>query len=94
MYNKNVWKKYDNYDELMKFNEEYKQFISTSKTERLCVSNSIKLAAAKGFVDIKTVSSLKPGDKVYATNKNKNIAVFIIGNHIINTIFAIFKLTN
>ena len=80
MYNKNVWKKYDNYDELMKFNEEYKQFISTSKTERLCVSNSIKLAAAKGFVDIKTVSSLKPGDKVYATNKNKNIAVFIIGN--------------
>ena len=79
MYAKNVWKKYDNYDELMKFNEDYKEFISTCKTERLAVSKSIELAKAKGFVDIKTLKSLKCGDKVYATNKNKNIAVFIIG---------------
>ena len=79
MYSKNVWKKYENHDEIMKFNEEYKEFISTSKTERLCVSNSVKLAQEHGFVDLKTVKSLSKGDKVYATNKGKNIALFVIG---------------
>ena len=80
MYSKNVWKKYKNHDEIMKFNEDYKEFISTSKTERLCVKNAVKLAEANGFVDIKSVEKLVPGDKVYATNKQKNVALFVIGD--------------
>ena len=80
MYSKNVWKKYKNHDDIMNFNEGYKAFISKCKTERLCVEESVRLAKEKGYVDIKEVSSLKPGHKVYATNKNKNVAVFIIGN--------------
>ena len=80
MYSKNVWKKYKNHDDIMNFNEGYKAFISKAKTERLCVNESVRLAKEKGYVDIKEVTSLKPGDKVYATNKNKNVAVFIIGN--------------
>ena len=80
MYSKNVWKKYKNHDDIMNFNEGYKAFISKAKTERLCVDESVRLAKEKGYVDIKEVTSLKPGDKVYATNKNKNVAVFIIGN--------------
>ena len=79
MYAKSVWKKYDNYDEIMKFNEEYKDFISYGKTERLCVAKSIELAEKAGFKDIKSFSKLNPGDKVYATNKSKNIALFVIG---------------
>lgn len=79
MYNKNVWKKYDSYEEIMAFNEEYKEFISTAKTERLCVSKSIEIAQKHGFVDLKDVNKLKKGDKVYATNKHKNIALFVIG---------------
>ena len=45
MYGKNAWKKYsgNNLNELMQFNEEYKDFISLCKTERECVSYSIKL---------------------------------------------------
>ena len=80
MYSKNVWQKYKNHDDIMNFNEGYKAFISKAKTERLCVDESVRLAKEKGYVDIKEVTSLKPGDKVYATNKNKNVAVFIIGN--------------
>ena len=80
MYSKNVWKKYKNHDDIMKFNEDYKEFISTSKTERLCVKNAVKLAEANGFVDIKTVDKLVAGDKVYATNKQKNVALFVIGD--------------
>ena len=80
MYSKNVWKKYQNHDDIMKFNEDYKEFISTSKTERLCVINAVKLAEANGFVDIKSVEKLVAGDKVYATNKHKNVALFVIGD--------------
>ena len=80
MYSKNVWNKYDNYDEIMKFNEDYKNFISNGKTERLCVSLSVDLAKKHGFKNIFEVSTLKSGDKVYAVNKGKNIALFVIGN--------------
>lgn len=79
MYNKYAWEKYDNYDEIMQFNEGYKAFISTGKTERLCVKEAVKLLEEKGFKDFKTFKTLKPGDKVYATNKGKNVACFVIG---------------
>ena len=79
MYSKNVWNKYESHEEIMKFAEDYKDFISKGKTERLCVEESVKLAKEKGYVDIKEVKSLREGDKVYAVNKAKNIAVFVIG---------------
>ena len=79
MYGKSVWKKYDNYEQIMKFNEEYKDFISFGKTERLCVNKSIELAEKAGFKNIKCFDRLRFGDKVYATNKGKNIALFVIG---------------
>jgi len=81
MYSKNAWEKYENkMDELMSFNEEYKHFISVGKTERACVKKSVKLAREKGFKELSEYSSLKPGDKVYFVNKNKNIAAYVIGN--------------
>ena len=79
MYSKNVWNKYESHEEIMKFAEDYKAFISKGKTERLCVEESVRLAKEKGYVDIKEVKSLKEGDKVYAVNKAKNVAVFVIG---------------
>lgn len=80
MYKENAWKKYDNLDEIMQFNEEYKAFISTGKTERLCVRNSVKLAVSNGFININDVKEIKPGMKIYSTNKEKNICLFVIGN--------------
>lgn len=81
MYNKNAWEKYSNeeLEKLMSFCEEYKNFITNGKTERLCVNQAVALAEAKGFKNIKEFKSLKTGDKVYATNKGKNIATFVIG---------------
>lgn len=79
MYNKYAWEKYNNYDEIMQFNEGYKAFISAGKTERLCVKEAVKLLEEKGFKDLKTFKTLKSGDKVYATNKGKNVACFVIG---------------
>ena len=79
MYAKNAWEKYDDNQikEIMDFNELYKDFISKGKTERACVTESVKLASEKGFKELKEYSNLKPGDKVYVTNKGKNVAVFV-----------------
>lgn len=82
MYSKNAWKKYqeNGLDKLMKFNDEYKKFISDSKTERECVSASIDYIEKLGFKNLNSVTKLQPGDKVYAVNKDKNICVFVIGD--------------
>ena len=81
MYNKNAWKKYtsEQMNELMAFNEEYKHYITVGKTERACVEESVRLAEAAGFKPLSSFKSLKKGDKVYVTNKGKNVAVFVMG---------------
>ena len=85
MYRKNAWKEYS--DEQMKavmdFSEGYKDFITKGKTERICVDLTVEMAEAKGFRNIVDViaagDKLKAGDKVYVTNMNKNVALFVIG---------------
>ncbi len=91
MYQENAWKKYsgESLDKLMKFNEDYKKYISESKTERLCVKNAIAICEANGFKELSTFSTLKPGDKVYAVNRSKNIAAFIIGDDSIQNGLAV-----
>ena len=81
MYAKNAWNKYkDNqYKDVMDFNEGYKTFLSSSKTERACVKESVELAKKAGFQDIENMNNLKPGDKFYVINKDKNLALFIMG---------------
>ena len=81
MYGKYAYEKYEG--EAMKpvteFNDRYIDFLSDSKTERLATKNSVKLAEAKGFKNITTFKKLQAGDKVYAVNRDKNIALFVIG---------------
>lgn len=82
---KYAWEKYETEElsQVMTYAEGYKHFISVGKSERLCVKESIKMAKAKGFLDIRDVIRdeivLKPGDGVYAVNMNKTIALFRIG---------------
>lgn len=83
--NKNAWNKYNNKQvkEIFTFCEGYKNFMSACKTERECVKEVIKLAKAEGYKDIEEIikvkKKLQPGDKVFANNKGKTIALFIIG---------------
>lgn len=81
MYNKNAWEKYTakEFDAVMEFSEGYKNYLTASKTEREMVISSVELAKKYGYKDIKEFKTLKTGDKVYATNKGKNFAAFIIG---------------
>lgn len=80
MYAKNTWEKYANcVNDVMEYNEGYKDYISKNKTERACVKDSIRLAEAKGFKPLSSFDHLKTGDKVYVINRDKNVALFIIG---------------
>lgn len=85
MERKNAWKSYDEQQlaGLEALAGEYRKFLDNGKTERECVSESVKLAKAAGYRDLDEViaagEGLKAGDKVYAVNMKKNIALFHIG---------------
>jgi len=80
-----AWNKYDAEDlkKVFELGERYKAFISECKTERECVVELIARAKENGYRDIEEIisekGSLKPGDKVYANNRDKALALFMIG---------------
>ena len=78
---KNNWDKYSESElnDLMKFADGYKDFISSCKTERECASYIINKAIEAGFQNLDDVSSLKSGDKIYVNNRGKSVALFVIG---------------
>ena len=57
----------------------YRVFLDSGKTERECVKEAVKMAKASGFLELDSVDSLKPGDKVYKINREKNIFMAVIG---------------
>ena len=86
MERKNAWEKYpdgEKREAVFRFAEDYRKFISECKTERECVDYIVNLAKAAGFVNLDTViangNALKAGDKVYANNMGKGLALFVMG---------------
>lgn len=82
---KNAWLKYDESgkQEVFNFCEGYKNYLSVGKTERECIHEAIRLAEEKGYRNlneiIKNSETLKVGDKVYSNNKDKSLALYLIG---------------
>lgn len=87
----NMWNTYssDQLAELNEINERYKSCLNAGKTERECVELSIRMAEAAGYRSIEEVlaagDKLKAGDKVYAVNMNKMLALFRIGEEPLST---------
>ena len=86
MERKNAWSKYTSEKDVkkvMEFGEEYRQFLSACKTERECVAFFVEKAKEAGYLDLNDViangKKLKAGDRVYAVNKGKMLAMFNIG---------------
>lgn len=82
----NAWSKYpegEARDRVYQFAEKYRQFISNCKTERECVTEFTDLARSAGFLDMEEVLEkgirLKAGDRVFANNMGKGLALFVIG---------------
>ncbi len=81
MERKSAWEKVADKKIVFKFCDDYIKYLNNSKTERLCVNYTRRLAEAIGFKEIDTVRELKPGAKVYKINRNKNIVLAVIGKN-------------
>lgn len=87
MERENAWKKYPQGEERQKvydYGEQYRRFLSECKTERECTSYFLQQAKEHGFSDLREIiasgGKLRAGDKVYAQNKGKSLAMFVIGS--------------
>lgn len=85
MERKNAWKDYAKKDmtALEKICKGYREFLDHGKTERECVVEIEKMAQQHGYQNLSDVISsgkkLKAGDKIYAINMKKAVALFQIG---------------
>ncbi|MEW9123201.1 MAG: aminopeptidase [Thermotaleaceae bacterium] len=64
-------------------NDEYKKFLDKGKTERECVQEILTYAKKHGYISIDEVKEkktlLQPGMKIYANNRDKAVAMFVMG---------------
>ena len=83
----NIWSKYNKnkLEKMETFCDEYKQFLSSCKTERECINKISKFAEDNGFINLETAikenKKLNAGDKVYAINMGKAMILMVIGKN-------------
>jgi len=70
-------------EEALRFSDEYKAFLDAAKTERESVREIVRMAEQHGFVPLDDILSrgkkIRPGNKVYTINKEKNVALIVAG---------------
>ncbi|HBD63078.1 MAG TPA: aminopeptidase [Clostridiales bacterium] len=76
-----IWEKLSDSekDDAFKLGDDYRAFMDASKTERLSVKEIIRRAEASGFVNMEDKKEIKPGDKLYYVNKEKNAVLTVVG---------------
>lgn len=58
---------------------DYKAFLDAGKTERECAARIVEMAEAAGYRPLKRGEALKPGDRVYRSNRGKSVLLACIG---------------
>lgn len=82
---RNSWEHFNESEvkDVFETGEEYKYFLDICKTERESAEEIVKRAREKGYISIeeliKNQKQIEPGMKIYAENKNKAVALFVIG---------------
>jgi len=78
---KNIWFESDKkkVKEIFDFGERYKEFLRVSKSERLTVKWIVENAERKGYRNLLASDKVEPGNRYYAVNRNKNVALIKIG---------------
>jgi len=78
---KNIWEEVDDkvVKDIFDWGEKYKDFLNSAKSERLTINWIMENAGKRGYKDLFKAESLKPGDLLFAVNRNKNIALIRVG---------------
>ena len=89
MERKNAWLSYGESDEkeMEKLTKDYRAFLDAGKTERECVTELVREAEANGYVSLEAKQAagekIQPGDKVYAVGMKKIMALFHVGQELL-----------
>ncbi|MEG2787705.1 MAG: aminopeptidase [Romboutsia sp.] len=84
---KNAWEvemENNKVEEIMSYSNEYKLFLDNGKTERTSAREIVRIAKENGYISIDDAikrDSINPGDKIYAINKDKSVALFVMGKN-------------
>ncbi|MDG1995092.1 MAG: hypothetical protein P8J14_01235, partial [Emcibacteraceae bacterium] len=71
------------------FGEDYKAFMDKARTELTFVTEAIKIAEANGFKPLRDDSPMTPGAKYYDNNRDRAVALIIIGSEEFETGFHV-----
>lgn len=77
-----ITRKNNDMENVFKYSEEYKEFLNRGKTERHCVKEIVSMAKQRGYISVEEAISnneIKSGQKIYAINRDKGVALFVIG---------------
>jgi len=82
---KHVWESLDENGRqaVPAFCEQYREFLSVAKTERETVDTLVSFARVRGFSPLEERDQLKPGDRVFMVNRNKAVAMAVIGSELL-----------
>ncbi len=64
---------------ILKFSDEYIEFLNKSKTEREFVTQAKTVLDKNGYKDLNEVQKISAGDKVYYINRGKSMYIAVIG---------------
>lgn len=84
---RNAWeveRKNNQIENVMAYSKEYMTFLDNGKTERTSAREIVKIAQQNGYISIEDAiekGSIGPGEKIYAVNKDKGVALFVIGKN-------------
>ena len=67
------------YLSLDKYSEEYMRYLGIAKTARRSYAESVRLLRSRGFKELSTFATLKPGDKVYRGYEDRTVMAAVIG---------------
>ncbi|MDR0381052.1 MAG: aminopeptidase [Oscillospiraceae bacterium] len=67
------------WDRAQALGEDYKQFLTVGKTERLSAAEAVRRAEARGFSAYRRGLTVRPGDKLYHVNRDKAVTLIVVG---------------
>ena len=84
---KNAWefeRENNKLEDVMNYSKGYMHFLDVGKTERTSAREIVRMAKENGYISIDEAMNngkVNPGDKIYAVNKDKAVALFIMGKN-------------
>ncbi len=72
-------------DEVFRFAEDYKKYLSVSRTAETSTREVIRLAKAAGFSEFTKADQVKPGARLYVNGRDRAIILIVVGSDSLTT---------